>query len=369
MTPDKYGRLSTRAAQVTDEKWTNRDGSTSRGWLLRGAENAPAVILLHKYGADRSYVLNLGVKMNESTNFTVLMPDQRGHGENPTVQNASFGGCEAEDITAAVEFLRYLKTPNQMALVGKNLGIFGVEMGAMVAVTAAANDPDIKAIAIDSVPINSDDVVKETVERRYPFVSFATSKLARLGTYMYFYDGCYKRDAVCDTAKKIENRDVLLLAASREDPQKVFQRTLDVDFLLAMAVGTRNRLNLRAFLDLADGVVQHFFKLSQAAKSRSHFEQARLFFVVKVKSCGDEKRQGFSVGALDFGKAATIAAHLESGDCHTLKQCKNLVGHGRDLARRFFFIFEKLNIGDQIRLARIDVIEKPVTDNSQWKYI
>ncbi len=212
VTPDKYGRLSTRAAQVTDETWPNRDGSASRGWLLRGVENAPAVILLHKYGADRSYVLNLGVKMNESTNFTVLMPDQRGHGENPSVQNASFGGCEAEDTSSAVEFLRNLKTPNQIALVGKNLGIFGVEMGAMVAVTAAAKDADIKAIAIDSVPLNSDAVVKETVERRYPFVSFATSKLARLGTYMYFYDGCYKRDAVCDTARKIENRDVLLLA-------------------------------------------------------------------------------------------------------------------------------------------------------------
>src|SRR4051794_17783506 len=86
VTPDKYGQLSTRAAQVTDETWSNRDGSTSRGWLLRGAPNAPAVILLHKYGADRSYVLNLGVKLNESTDFTVLMPDQRGHGENPNVQ-------------------------------------------------------------------------------------------------------------------------------------------------------------------------------------------------------------------------------------------------------------------------------------------
>ena len=46
VTPDKYGQLSSRAAQVTDESWQNRDGSKSRGWLLRGAEKAPAVILL-----------------------------------------------------------------------------------------------------------------------------------------------------------------------------------------------------------------------------------------------------------------------------------------------------------------------------------
>ena len=91
ITPEKFGQLSSRAAQITDESWTNRDGSGARGWLLRGAENAPAVILFHKYGADRSYVLNLGVKLNESTNFTVLMPDLRAHGNDPKMKICSFG--------------------------------------------------------------------------------------------------------------------------------------------------------------------------------------------------------------------------------------------------------------------------------------
>ena len=212
VTPDKYGQLSTRAAQVTEETWTNRDGSTSRGWLLRGAENAPGVILLHKYGADRSYVLNLGVKMNESTNFTVLMPDQRGHGENPSVQNASFGGCEAEDAGSAVEFVRNLKTPNQIALVNKSIGIFGVEMGSIVAIALAAKDQNIKAIAVDSVPADSDGVLKGSIEKRFPFASVATSKLAQLGTHLYYFDGCFQRALVCDVAKKVENRSILLLA-------------------------------------------------------------------------------------------------------------------------------------------------------------
>lgn len=212
VTPDRYGQLSSRAAQVTEETWTNRDGSKSRGWLLRGAENAPAVILLHKFGADRSYVLNLGVKLNESTNFTVLMPDQRSHGENPNVKNASFGGCEAEDATSGIEFLRNIKTLNQTSFVGKNIGIFGVEMGAMVAVNLAASDMGIKAIVLDSVPQDSDSILHESVEKRFPFASFLTTKLARLGTYLYFFDGCYRREMVCDTARRVENRNILLLA-------------------------------------------------------------------------------------------------------------------------------------------------------------
>src|SRR5687767_1294211 len=140
VTPDRYGRLSARGAQVTDETWTNGDGTQARGWLLRGAENAPAVILLHKYGADRSHVLNLGVKLNEATNFTVLMPDQRGHGQNPPVAYTSFGGCESTDAGAAIKYLRGLKSVNQASVVGNDVGIYGLEMGSLAALSAASQD-------------------------------------------------------------------------------------------------------------------------------------------------------------------------------------------------------------------------------------
>jgi pimeloyl-ACP methyl ester carboxylesterase len=212
VTPDKYGQLSSRAAQVTEEKWTNRDGTQARGWLLRGADGAPAVILFHKFGADRSYVLNLGVKLNESTNFTILMPDQRGHGENPPVENTSFGGCESEDASSAIEFVHGLKTQTQVPLVGRNIGIYGVEMGAIVALSMADADKGVKAIALDSVPQDSDGVLNESVGRKFPFASFATTRLARLGTYMYYFDGCYRREPVCDIARRIEGRNVLLLS-------------------------------------------------------------------------------------------------------------------------------------------------------------
>ena len=212
VTPEKFGQLSSRAAQVTDETWTNRDGSSARGWLLRGAENAPAVILFHRYGADRSYVLNLGVKLNESTNYTVLMPDLRAHGLDPKIKNCSFGGCETEDTTAAVEFVRGLKTPNQITLVGKDIGLYGVELGSLSALTAAAKDKSIKAIALDSVPANSDQLLEDTIQKRFPFASGITSKFARLGTYLFFFDGCYKHESFCETARLIEDRKILLLA-------------------------------------------------------------------------------------------------------------------------------------------------------------
>ena len=263
VSPGKYGQLSPRAAQVTDETWTNRDGSQARGWLLRGAENAPAVILLHKFGADRSYVLNLGVKLNESTNFTVLMPDQRAHGENPPVENASFGGCETEDSVSAIEFLRNLKTPNQIALVGKSLGIYGVEMGAIVAISTAAKDTSVKAVAVDSVPQDSDGVLDTSVGKRFPFASFITTRLAELGTRMYYFDGCYQHDSVSDTAKKVDNRNILLLAGV--DAQDFQESTSK----LSKSFPTSNKIETK--LDLSPsgyGIINASMEQSEAYDQR-----------------------------------------------------------------------------------------------------
>lgn len=215
VTPEKYGQLSARAAQVTDETWTNLDGSQARGWLLRGAENAPAVVLLHSYGADRSHLLNLGVKLNEATDFTVLMPDLRGHGENPPVIKTTFGGCETEDALAAIKFLRELKSGAGAApLVGQNIGIYGVELGAIVGLFTASKDESVKAVALDSVPYKSDSLLSAAVERRFPFAGFITGKLAQNGAYLFFAGGCYNRSPVCETAKTLANRNILLLAGS-----------------------------------------------------------------------------------------------------------------------------------------------------------
>ena len=140
VTPETFTLLSERGLKATNEEWTNRDGTKARGWLLRGAEGAPAVILLHRYGADRSWLLNLGVKLNETTNFTVLWPDLRGHGVDPPVAWTSFGGKETEDAGAALDYLRSLKTPQERPLVGQHIGLYGVELGAYAALRAGVRD-------------------------------------------------------------------------------------------------------------------------------------------------------------------------------------------------------------------------------------
>jgi pimeloyl-ACP methyl ester carboxylesterase len=214
VTPAKYGLLSARGAQVTDEKWANKDGSMARGWLLRGSENSPAIILLHKFGADRSYELNLGVKLSEATNYTVLMPDLRGHGEGPMTETSTFGQHETDDTLAAVEYLRSLKTQDGVPLVGSKIGIYGIELGALVALRAASKDPSIAALALDSVPTDSQQVISNAVEHRFPFGSMVTARLAGIGAPIYFYNGSgsFGDAPACETGKMVLDRKVLLLA-------------------------------------------------------------------------------------------------------------------------------------------------------------
>lgn len=267
VTPAQYGQLSARGSQVTDETWTNADGTTARGWLLRGTPNAPAVILLHGYGTDRSYVLNLGVKLNEATDFTILMPDLRGHGENPTVANTSFGGCETEDVTSAVKYLRELKS-GDAALAG-DIGIFGIELGALVGLSAAAQDENIKALVLDSIPAQSNDVLDLAVERRFPFAGTITSKLAENGTYFYFARGCYDRGSVCGKANSVSGRKVLLLAGADEPELQDSTTKISRCFPNSTVVETKMDFNLsgygimKASLEQADAYDQkviEFFK-------------------------------------------------------------------------------------------------------------
>src|SRR5437868_13782824 len=136
VTPEKFVQLSDRGLKATEENWSNRDGTSARGWLVRGAEGSPAIVLLHRYGADRSWLLNLGVKLNETTNMTVLLPDLRGHGQEPPVASSSFGWAESDDALAALEFLRGLKSPQGRAQAGPTFGIYGVEAGAYAALSA-----------------------------------------------------------------------------------------------------------------------------------------------------------------------------------------------------------------------------------------
>ena len=246
VTPEKFVQLSDRGLKATEETWSNRDGTSARGWLVRGAEGSPAIVLLHRYGADRSWLLNLGVKLNETTNMTVLLPDLRGHGENSPAAATSFGALESDDVLAAVEYLRALKSPQGRALVGERVGLFGVEMGAYAALVASRQEKSVSALALDSVPDNPDVVLAAAVSDRTGLDNSALRLLARLGTRLYF-SGHYKNEAACTVAEAVGDRQVLLLSGEDAGPLRQTTETLARCFPSRTNVEAHTELPLTGF--------------------------------------------------------------------------------------------------------------------------
>src|SRR5215207_8333953 len=211
VTPESFSRISGRAIKVTDETWTNLDGRDARGWLLRGAEGAPAVVLLHRYGGDRSWLFNLGVKINEATNFTILWPDLRGHGENPLIKWTSVGAKEADDLLSALTYLRSLKSENQKTLVGQSFGVYGVELGAYSALKAARTESQIKVLVLDSIANSPDELLSTTVSSCVGVDNGFVQYLSRVAMKAYLL-GTYDSTEACEFAHSIRDQRVLLLS-------------------------------------------------------------------------------------------------------------------------------------------------------------
>ncbi|HEY0724347.1 MAG TPA: hypothetical protein VGD41_10235 [Pyrinomonadaceae bacterium] len=231
---------------MTDESWPTLDGRRARGWLLRGAEGAPAVVLLHRYGGDRSWLFNLGVKINETTNFTILWPDLRGHGENPLIRWSSLGGREGEDLRAGFDFLRGLKSENQKTLVGESFGVYGVELGAYSALNAARVDSQVKVLVLDSVSSSPDELMRTAVAKCVGVDNSLVQMLTRQGMRLYLM-GSYEDDSACEFALGMRDQRVLLLSGNDAGKLRDSTATLHKCFPVPGNVEVRTDLPLSGF--------------------------------------------------------------------------------------------------------------------------
>jgi pimeloyl-ACP methyl ester carboxylesterase len=246
VTPESFARLSGRAIKVSDETWTNRDGKPARGWLLKGAEGSPAVVLVHRYGGDRSWLFNLGVKINETTNFTILWPELRGHGENPLVSWTSLGAREGDDVLAAIEFLHTLKSESQKTLVAENLGIYGVELGAYSALKAASREARIKVLVLDSINASPDELLSSTVANCVGVDIGFVQYLSRTAMKTYMLGGYDSRSA-CDLARSVQDQRVLLLSGVEAGPLREATASLQSCFPTPANVEARTDLPLSGY--------------------------------------------------------------------------------------------------------------------------
>lgn len=120
-------------------------------FIPKNATQVPGVVICHPHplhGGDmRNNVITGIFEAIEETQIAALAFNFRGVGESEGTH--SYGSGELED---ALEALKYLTSHPKIH--GSSLAICGYSFGADIALKAAANHPDIRAVASVACPIN-----------------------------------------------------------------------------------------------------------------------------------------------------------------------------------------------------------------------
>lgn len=104
-----------------------------------GAGPAPAVLLMHGWGANAAHMLP-AVPFLQAAGFAVLLPDARCHGASDDEEFSSMPRF-AEDIGAGLDWLHA-----QPAVDAARLAVAGHSVGAAAALLAATQREDIRAV-------------------------------------------------------------------------------------------------------------------------------------------------------------------------------------------------------------------------------
>ncbi|MCS7084989.1 MAG: alpha/beta fold hydrolase [Bacteroidia bacterium] len=126
------------------ERWEipSFDGVVLAAWWLEGPfADAPTIVLLH--GMHMSRVLFVGpAKELRDRGFHVFLPDLRAHGESGG-ERCTFGDLEARDLSVMLDYIAQKKGIQRF-------GLWGISLGGIVGLRAAAREPRIRALVVQS---------------------------------------------------------------------------------------------------------------------------------------------------------------------------------------------------------------------------
>ena len=147
-----------------DVEFLSRRGDvTLQGWYMPSEAPGPVIIFVHGIGGIRTSdeFMTLAAMLAER-GFSVLMFDLRAHGTSEG-DKISGGLHERLDVLGAFDYLRGRGVP------AARIGILGRSMGAGTSVLAAADEPAIEALVIDSSYAKASELVAQETARKTLF--------------------------------------------------------------------------------------------------------------------------------------------------------------------------------------------------------
>ncbi len=146
----------------------NVNGEGQRdGWFFPGLKNAPAIILCPAYDSTRAELLTLASSLQDQQ-YNVLLFDFSAHGS--AAGRSTLGFSEVAELRAAIDAVA-----NRGDVDANHFGLWGVDMGAYVALSEAVSDRRVTAVAAESPYEHPYDMVALEIGRSglrsLPFVT------------------------------------------------------------------------------------------------------------------------------------------------------------------------------------------------------
>jgi pimeloyl-ACP methyl ester carboxylesterase len=127
------------------------------GWFFPGLKSAPTIVLCPAYQSSRGEVLTMASAMQDQQ-YNVLVFDFSGHGS--ANGRSTLGLKEVSELRAAMDAVA-----NRGDVDASRFGLWGVSLGAYVALAEATADPRVRAIAAESPYNRPDDMVEIQIRR------------------------------------------------------------------------------------------------------------------------------------------------------------------------------------------------------------
>ena len=146
------------------------------GWHLRGRDDMPTIIFVHGISSNRAgdgATTELAAMLN-ARGFGALLFDLRGHGRSEG-SRVSGGWHERLDVLGAFDYLAGTgASPSR-------IGVIGVSMGAAAAALAAAEEPRMRALVLDSPFARASELVNREVALATPLPAWLAALFKPLG--------------------------------------------------------------------------------------------------------------------------------------------------------------------------------------------
>jgi alpha-beta hydrolase superfamily lysophospholipase len=127
------------------------------GWFFPGLKSAPTIVLCPAYESSRGEVLTMASALQEQQ-YNILVFDFSAHGSSGG--RSTLGLQEVAELRAAIDAVA-----NRGDVDVNRFGLWGVNLGAYVALSEATNDHRVRAIAVESPYVQPKVMVAVQVSR------------------------------------------------------------------------------------------------------------------------------------------------------------------------------------------------------------